>query len=116
MGFWQKIKENQFEIILDIIIFILIGIVHFVLYFYYKQSDFDNIFDVYESSPLFGLKVQKEDCGSQTPYTFQVWEGMKEEDGRYKTKIVDRTNLNKLHGYFFVIIINHIKIYYIMAK
>ena len=43
-------------IISDIILLFGIGVVHLVFYFYIKQSDFGNIFDLLESSPLFNFR------------------------------------------------------------
>ena len=98
------IDYYNFLFIADVIIIILIGIIHLVFYFYVKQSDFDNLFDTYESSPLFGFNLVKADnCGTQSSYTFQVWDGWEERGkGRYAdTKTVDKTNLNKLNQYLF---------------
>ena len=107
MGFIEKLEDNRKLLILDAIIILLIGIVHLIFYFFIKPSDFDNLFDTYESSPLFNLDIKKsENCGSQSPYTFQVWEGVKKKkvsrkSRRSKSKIVDKTNLNKLNGHLF---------------
>ena len=98
------IDYYNFLFIADVIIIILIGIIHLVFYFYVKQSDFDNLFDTYESSPLFGFNLVKADnCGTQSSYTFQVWDGWEERGkGRYAdSKTVDKTNLNKLNQHLF---------------
>ena len=98
------IDYYNFLFVADVIIIILIGIIHLVFYFYVKQSDFDNLFDTYESSPLFGFNLVKEDnCDTKSPYTFQVWDSWEERGkGRYAdTKTVDRTNLNKLNQHLF---------------
>ena len=106
MGFKEKLEENRKLLILDAIFILLIGVIHLIFYFFIKQSDFENLFDTYESSPLFNLKIlQNENCGSQSPYTFQVWEGVKKKvsskNRHSRRKIVDKTNLNKLNGHLF---------------
>ena len=59
------IDYYNFLFIADVIIIILLGIIHLVFYFYVKQSDFDNLFDTYESSSLFGFNLVKADnCGT----------------------------------------------------
>ena len=104
------------------IFFFILSIVHLVFYFFIKQTDFGNIFDVFESSPLFNFSVKK-DCAGKSHITFHVWEGREKTSYYYyggslktETKIVDVTNIDKINGYFFVTIIYHIKIYYIMDK
>ena len=106
MGFKEKLEENRKLLILDAIFILLIGVVHLIFYFFIKQSDFENLFDTYESSPLFNLNIrQSENCGSQSPYTFQVWEGVKEKLSRRGShsgrSIVDKTDLNQLNGHLF---------------
>ena len=48
--------DNYILIISDIILLFGIGVVHLVFYFYIKQSDFGNIFDLLDSSPLFNFR------------------------------------------------------------
>ena len=98
---------NNFVLIFNMILFLILSIVQFVFYFYMKQTDFGNIFDTFESSPLFDFSVET-NCGSKSHITFHVWEGRKETsyyyyDGtiRSETKIVDVTNIDKINGQFF---------------
>ena len=55
MGF-DDYLDNYILIISDIILLFGIGVVHLVFYFYIKQSDFGNIFDLLDSSPLFNFR------------------------------------------------------------
>ena len=69
----EKYCHNCF-IVFDMIFFFILSIVHLVFYFYIKQTDFGNIFDAFESSPLFNFSVEK-DCAGKSHITFHVWEG-----------------------------------------
>ena len=107
----DKYCHNCF-IIFDMILFLILSIVHLVFYFYIKQTDFGNIFDAFESSPLFNFSVEK-DCAGKSHITFHVWEGREKTYYYYyngalrtETKIVDVTNIDKINGYYFCY--NHI--------
>ena len=102
----EKYCHNCF-IVFDMIFFFILSIVHLVFYFYIKQTDFGNIFDAFESSPLFNFSVEK-DCAGKSHITFHVWEGREKTSYYYyggslktETKIVDVTNIDKINGYFF---------------
>ena len=104
--FDKKYCNNCF-IVFDMIFFFILSIVHLVFYFYIKQTDFGNIFDAFESSPLFNFSVEK-DCAGKSHITFHVWEGREKTSYYYyggslhtETKIVDVTNIDKINGYFF---------------
>ena len=49
--------ENRFALI-DFILILIIGVIHFVFFFYIKETDFGNIFDVFESSLFLILVLQ----------------------------------------------------------
>ena len=49
--------ENACFELIDFILIFIIGIIHFVFFFYIKETDFNNIFDVFESSPLFEFSI-----------------------------------------------------------
>ena len=55
MGF-DDYLDNYILIISDIILLFGKGVVHLVFYFYIKQSDFGNIFDLLDSSPLLNFR------------------------------------------------------------
>ena len=80
-----KLQKDVCITMIDCTLIFLITILHFVSFFLIKKSDFTDIFDTYESSPLFGFNLVKEDnCGTQSSYTFQVWDGWEERGkGRY---------------------------------
>ena len=64
-------------IIVDFILLLIVGIIHLVFYFYYKQTDFDNIFGTFDSSPLFDFSYSN-NCGAKTEYVLQNWKGLKD--------------------------------------
>ena len=93
--------------IIDMILIIMISIVHFVFYFLVNESDFGNVFDTFDSSPLFDFSVDI-NCGSKSHITFHVWEGREETEHHYynggtrsRTKIVDKTNIDIINGNYF---------------
>ena len=99
--------KNKYFFIIDFAIILIIGIVHFVFFFYIKETDFDNIFDAFESSPLFDFSIG-ETCGSNSPLVFHTWAGREEKDYYYsngrrrsRTKIVDVTDIKLINGHFF---------------
>ena len=72
-----------------------------------KKADIVEIFDAYESSPLFNFSIEQ-NCSEKSNITFRVWDGRKksfsEGSGVSKsstTLIVDKTNLNKINGHYF---------------
>ena len=50
-------KFLEFGIIFIVIYTILILITHFIFYFFIEKTDFDNIFNTFESSPLFDFEI-----------------------------------------------------------
>ena len=96
----DKLQECSIQIVyIDIILFLIISIVHFVFYFLIKETDFENIFDVFESSPLFNFRIDS-NCGAYSHIIFHTWEGRKKENDDYKTT-VDRTDIDKINGLYF---------------
>ena len=107
MGLLDNFEERKALLIIESIIVTLIGIAHLVLYFFIKETDFNNIFDTFESSPLFDFSID-DNCGIKSHIIFHIWEGRKETEfyyskrnSRSRTKIVDRTDLKKLNGKYF---------------
>ena len=99
--------KNKYFFIIDFAIILIIGIVHFVFFFYIKETDFDNIFDAFESSPLFDFSIGTT-CGSNSPLVFHTWAGREEKDYYYskgrrhsRTKIVDVTDIKLINGHYF---------------
>jgi len=93
----------QILTIIGFAIVLILTIFRFVSYFYIKETDFNNIFDTFESSPLFNFRIGT-DCGANDHITFHVWEGRKEyyRSGKSKeTRIVDRTDITKINGNMF---------------
>jgi hypothetical protein len=95
------IDYYNFLFVANVIIIILIGIIHLVFYFYVKQSDFDNLFDTYESSPLFDFQTNTDYQEGFSNAIFHVWRGVKKDvykrRKRYTVK-KDETNIDKLKG------------------
>ena len=104
----DKLEKCSLPIVLiDLFLFLIITIVHFVFYFVIKETDFENIFDVFESSPLFNFRIDS-NCGAYSHIIFHTWEGREEEEYYYsngrihsRTKIVDRTDIDKINGLYF---------------
>ena len=90
--------KNLLIIILSIYIFLL-TIVHFISYFYIKTTDFDNIFESYDFSPLFDFSLNSS-CGLGSNVIFHKWEGRKVFKGRYNT-IIDKTEIVFINGIKF---------------
>ena len=72
MGLLDNFEERKALLIIEIIIVTLIGIAHLVLYFFIKETDFNNIFDTFESSPLFDFSID-DNCGIKSHIIFHVW-------------------------------------------
>ena len=107
MYFFDKIGDRKIILIIEMSIVTLIGIAHLVLFFFIKKTDFNNIFDSFESSPLFDFSID-DNCGIKSHNIFHIWEGRKETEHYYsnshlrsRTKIVDRTNIKKINGKYF---------------
>ena len=97
-----KVLTNEYFLFANCVIIILIAIVHFVFVFFIKETDLDNIFDAFESSPLFDFSI-KETCDSNFPLVFHTWAGIRvSSGGKYSSsKIVDVTDITKINGYSF---------------
>ena len=83
MGDLKKL-QNIYFVLIDFIFILIICIIHFVFYFYIKETDFSNIFDIFESSPLFDFSLDI-DCGAFDHVVFHVWEG-REVSRSYSTR------------------------------
>ena len=55
MGF-DDYLDNLVFISIDTFLPLIIGVLHLVFHFYVRESDFGNIFDLLESSPLFNFR------------------------------------------------------------
>ena len=53
MSIYYNLKENKYTSIIEIIIFLPLSLLHLVLYFLIKESDFGYLFDTLESLLLF---------------------------------------------------------------
>ena len=108
MSIYNKLEKCSSVIkYIDFFLFLIIAIIHFVFSFLIRETDFENLFDVFESSPLFNFRIES-NCGTYSHIIFHTWEGRKEKDYYYskghkhsKTKIVDRTDIDKINGYYF---------------
>ena len=77
-----ELKNDRF-VIVDYTIILIIAIVHFVFGFYIRKTDFQNIFDSFESSPLFDFSIGTT-CDSNSHIIFHTWEGREEKYYYYK--------------------------------
>ena len=71
-----KVLTNEYFLFANCVIIILIAIVHFVFVFFIKETDLDNIFDAFESSPLFDFSIGTT-CDSNSHIIFHTWKGRK---------------------------------------
>ena len=90
--------KNVFIIILNIYIFIL-TIIHFISFFFIKKSDFENIIESYEFSPLFDFTINIY-CGFKSNIIFHKWEGRKRFKGKLE-RIEDKTEIVFINGVKF---------------
>ena len=79
---------------IDHAFFLILGVAHLVFYFFMNTSDFYNLFDTLESSPLFDFSTNS-NCGSYSHLVFHVWGG-KDVSYRRRVKTVDITNIEKI--------------------
>ena len=106
MVYFDKLKKySKLLTFIEITLFLIISIIHFVFYFLIKETDFGNIFDAFDSSPLFDFYIDNS-CGANSHITFHVWEGREvhyygTRRTRKKTEIVDRTDIDKINGNYF---------------
>ena len=97
------------------LVMILFETIHFISYFYFKETELGNIFDTFESSPLFDFYVDNEGCGAKEYITFHIWGGLEDYVKEWGAK--GRTEINRINGYFFCYKKKcHIKNYYIIIK
>ena len=99
--------KNKYFAIIDFILIFLIAVIHVVFFFYIKETDLQNIFDAFESSPLFDFDIS-DNCGRYSHLVFHVWEGRKETEyyrsngkRRSRTKIVDKKEIDRINGHYF---------------
>ena len=103
-----KMKNDSTFRCINFILYLIICIIHFVFYFFIKQTEFENILDAFESSPLFDFSLDTS-CGIREHIIFHVWEGRKEYSSRTDISgysytdihTVDRTVIDKINGYYF---------------
>ena len=95
-----------FGILILILCFIL-TVIHLVSFFLIKKTDFENVFDTYESSPLFNFEIGPS-CGVKSNLIFHIWEGRKKKyrtrrksRTTVRTEIVDETYIELINGIKF---------------
>jgi len=107
MSLWEKLIEKEYISIIEIVTFLSLMIIHIIYSNSIRQSDFGNLFDTFESSPLFDFEINKIKCSWDSHIIFHKWEGRKKgkfyfKNGiRYKTITVDETNIEKINEYRF---------------
>ena len=99
--------ENRFIIITDSLLILVLCILHLVLCLHMRQTDFDNIFDTLDSSPLFDFNINN-NCGVKDNIIFHVWGGKEiknyyRKNGKthHRTNIVDVSDIEKINGNLF---------------
>ena len=99
-----KLQKDVCITMIDCALIFLITVFHFVSFFLIKSSDFTEIFDTYDSSPLFDLTPSDTPCSSTYNIIFHKWEGVKEVHYHRKTRYTrqkDATNIEKLKDKYF---------------
>ena len=107
MSDYEKLKNIHF-LLIELIIILIISVIHLVFFFYIKQTDFSNIFDVFESSPLFDFSLEI-NCETLDHVVFHVWEGRETTNYYYNRKghrhsvkgTADITDIAKINRYKF---------------
>ena len=97
----NKLEKDVCITMIDCTLIFLITILHFVSFFLIKKSDFTDLFDMYESSPLFEFKIDSENQEGFSNVIFQIWHGIKKDEyKRRKRYIVKKgeTQIDKLKG------------------
>ena len=99
-----KLQKDVCITMIDCALIFLITVFHFISFFLIKSSDFTEIFDTYDSSPLFDLTLSDTPCSSTYNIIFHKWEGVKEVHYHRKTRYTrqkDATNIEKLKDKYF---------------
>ena len=82
---------------------IILSIIHLIFYFLIKKTDFEIIFNTFESSPLFDFKINQS-CNYNSNIIFHKWEGMKKGNyfnNYFQTDIYYQTDIEIINGYKF---------------
>ena len=98
-------KIPSYVFVFDFLFLIGLSVMHFIFSFFFKVSDFNNLFENFESYPLFNFELNT-DCGTKEPIIFHTWEGWIKNDAhddsrKNKKDILDKTNITKIYGYNF---------------
>ena len=102
----KKFREGNSLLIIVMLIIVSIGIIHFVFFFFINETEYLNILDSMESSPLFDFNINS-DCGPKSQNIFHVWggwievtsrSGVNNKRSKIKVKYYDETNITKLNG------------------
>jgi hypothetical protein len=96
-----KLEKDVCITIIDCTLIFLIAILHFVSFFLIKKSDFTDIFDTYESSPLFEFKIDSENQEGFSNVIFHVWHGIKKDEYKRRKRYTVKkgeTQIDKLKG------------------
>ena len=91
---------------------IAISLMHFIFFFMFKITEFNNIFNSLDSSPFFNFHLDGNNCGADEYITFHTWGGIKEKhthsyyrNGKrhHSTEIVivGKSEINKINGRYF---------------
>ena len=97
-------EEKYFNLIF-IIIFIVInlfGIMHFIFYFFFKITEFDDIYESLDSYPLFNFRIDEMNCSSNKMEEYIIFhelQGIEETatDGGTKSQ----NQILKINGNYF---------------
>ena len=73
-----KLQKDVCITMIDCALIFLITVFHFISFFFFKSSDFTEIFDTYDSSPLFDFSIS-DNCGYKSSIVFHKWKGIDEE-------------------------------------
>ena len=95
-------KIPSYVFVFDFLFIIGLSVMHFIFSFFFKVSDFNNLFENFESYPLFNFELNT-DCGTKEPIIFHTWEGWIKSDPhddsrKIKKDILDKTNITKIYG------------------
>ena len=102
-------SSNKIFISFNFIFIMLIPITNLTFYFFIKEANFVNVFDIYESSPLFDFNLGL-NCNGKSSIVFYRWEGRKDRKRieahgysgeQIEETIHDITDIGKINCYYF---------------
>ena len=88
--------------IITLILIILFGIMHFIFYFFFKITNFNDIYESLESYPLFHFRINKKNCGTNEADEYIIFHELQGiEENVTNEEINDKNKIIKINGNYF---------------